>query len=105
MRNGERFVLLLFVSLFSAAAWGQTFDLGISPTHYNQFDVENFIALSGATLGTDSTQVTYPLGDTVISVDPQIDDPDHPSAAHAWVPIQVATTAGDWAVRVVATDT
>ena len=57
MRNGERLSLLVFVCLFSAAAWGQSLDLSISPTHYNQFDVENFITLRGAQLGTDSKKL------------------------------------------------
>jgi hypothetical protein len=93
----------------SVSAWAQTFDLSISPTQYNQFNIENFVHLNGAAIGSLSTEVTYTLGDTVISVEPQIQtSPNNeppPFPSDAWVPIEVATTAGEWAVRVIATDT
>jgi hypothetical protein len=104
MRKRERSILLLFVSLISVSAWAQTLDLTISPTQFYTYDVENFITLRGAALGTQSTEVTYTNGDLSVAVEPQL-DPVNPVLSEAWVPVLVAITSGRWAVRVVATDT
>lgn len=81
----------------------QSADLSISPTQLYQFDSENFLTLRGASLGSESTVVTYTLGETTFTVEPQV-DPDHPSLSDVWVPIAVTNTEGQWAVSVIATD-
>ncbi len=100
MHKTVRFAMV-FVYLCTASAWAQS--LGISPTQFYVFDVENFLKLSGATLGTESTVVTYTNGSTVLTVTPQL-DPDAPSLSDVWVPIVVSMTVGRWDVRVIATD-
>src|SRR5436190_9103043 len=107
MRKRERITQAVAVCLFTlvaVSAAAQTSDLTIVPNHFFVFDVENFLIVRGAQLGTASTVVTYTLGETVFSVAPQI-DPDHPSLSDVWVPIGVASQSGSWSVRVVATDT
>src|SRR5690242_14489995 len=101
MQKVVRSLLAVLVCLFAASAGAQS--LIISPTQFYVFDVENFLRVGGATLGTESTVVTYTNGSTVLSVDPQV-DPSAPLLSEVWVPLEVSMTVGRWDVRVVATD-
>src|SRR4051794_28892944 len=107
MRKRERFahaVVVCLLVLSAASANAQSAELSISPTHLFVFDVENFLTLRGATLGSDSTVVTYTLGEQVFTVQPQV-NAEQPVLSDVWVPIDVASTVGSWEIRVIATDT
>jgi hypothetical protein len=56
MHKTGRFIIAVLVYSSTASAWGQS--LSVSPTSFYVFDVENFVKLSGAALGTESTVVT-----------------------------------------------
>jgi hypothetical protein len=96
-----RLVIALSVSLFTAPVWGQS--LSIWPNQFYVFDVENFIEISGGSLGSESTVVSYTNGSTVLNVAPQLDS-SAPVLSQVWVPIPVSVTVGRWDVRVIATD-
>jgi len=105
MHKRERFILAIALSLFAVAGFAQSsFDLSISPSQLQQYDTENFLTLRGASLGTESTVISYAQGDNVINVAPQV-DPENPFLSEVWVPLGVTNEPGQWSVRVIATDT
>jgi hypothetical protein len=118
MQKTLRFAIVV-AYFFAAAAWGPASARGpspapgatsapaqllsVSPSQYYVGDVENFLTISGAALGQVSTVITYTQGDTVLTVDPQI-DLSNPRVSEAWVPLEITNAAGHWDVRVVATN-
>jgi hypothetical protein len=98
---------IVFASLLTVAAWGpasaQTQSLVVSPSQFYVYDVENFVKLAGASLGQVETAVTYTQGDTVLTVEAQL-DPTDLSLVEAFVPFEVSNTLGHWDVRVIAYD-
>src|SRR5947209_2445717 len=74
-----------------------------SPSQFYQFDAEEFISISGGALGDVATTVTYTNGNTVLSVDPQV-NPTNPQLNFVWVPAEVTNTVGHWDVRVLASE-
>ena len=97
----------VFAFLVTIAAWGpasaQAQSLVVSPSQFYVYDVENFVKLSGASLGQVDTVVTYTQGNTVLTVDTQV-DPTDLSLADAFVPFEVSNTLGHWDVRLIAND-
>ncbi|MEK6374064.1 MAG: HYR domain-containing protein [Acidobacteriota bacterium] len=106
MQKRDRIALALAVCLFSVvSAWAQTDTVyfSITPSQFYVYQAEVFLTVRGATLGTESTVVTYTNGDTVIAVEPQV-NPGQSVLTDVWVPAGVTSEPGQWAVRVIATD-